>query len=577
MMDSKNNQENPMLRKKGKVSQIIAVAAALMVSSLCAQAQQIPRLKPLPPQHRGTPQAPQAQVRSNTLPSSNSGSPWTPVIQQPAFSLGANGGAGNPILMTDGTVLVQDAGAQDWWRLTPDQYGSYANGTWTEIASLPADYSPLYHSSAVLPDGRLIIMGGEYNFFVPVWTALGAIYDPRANTWTPVATPPFFDVVEIVQGVFGQTIGDASSVVLPNGTYMQADCCTPQAALLNAKTLTWTATGSNKYDTNNEEGWNLLPSGEVLTADAYVPIPPYFPSFIPTGTNSELYNPQTGAWSSAGSTIVQLWDSAAAPGCGGEAAATFEVGPAVLRADGTVFYMGSNTCVTGTGNTAIYNSRTGQWRPGPVFPAVDGVGDINIADGPASWEPNDKVLMMASPGFGNPPSFFFEWDGRNLNQVPGPPNAPIDGSFVGNMLVLPTGQILLTDFSYDIELYNPTVAQVDREFERRIAPVVFYAPLVVHGGGSYQVYGIRFNGMTQGAAYGDDVQAATNFPLVRITNLETSHVFYSRTHDHSSMAVASNDLVSTHFDVPAKQERGLSLLEVVANGVASDPTFVLVQ
>jgi hypothetical protein len=83
--------------------------------------------------------------------------------------------------------------------------------------------------------------------------------------------------------------------------------------------------------------------------------------------------------------------------------------------------------------------------------------------------------------------------------------------------------------------------------------------------------------MTQGAAYGDDVQAATNFPLVRITNLETSHVFYSRTHDHSSMAVASNDLVSTHFDVPAKQERGLSLLEVVANGVASDPTFVLVQ
>jgi hypothetical protein len=83
--------------------------------------------------------------------------------------------------------------------------------------------------------------------------------------------------------------------------------------------------------------------------------------------------------------------------------------------------------------------------------------------------------------------------------------------------------------------------------------------------------------MTQGAAYGDDVQAATNFPLVRITNLETSHVFYSRTHDHSSMAVASNELVSTHFDVPATQERGLSLLEVVANGIASDPMFVLVQ
>ena len=461
--------------------------------------------------------------------------------------------------------------------LNSDQYGSYANGTWTEIASLPADYSPLYHSSAVLPDGRLIIMGGEYNFFVPAWTALGAIYDPIANSWTPVSPPPFFDVVEIVKGVYGQTIGDASGVVLANGTYMQADCCTPQAALLDARTLTWTPTGSHKYDTNNEEGWNLLPSGEVLTVDAYVPIAPYFPSFIPTGTSSELYNPQTGAWNRAGSTIVQLWDSAGASGCGGEAAATFEVGPAVLRADGTVFYMGSNTCATGTGNTAIYNSHSRKWQPGPVFPAVDGVGDLNIADGPAALEPNGKVLMMASPSFGNPPSFFFEWDGRNLNEVPGPPNAAIDGSYYGNMLVLPTGQILFTDFSYDIELYNPSIAQRDRAMERSIAPVVFFAPPEVSKGGSYEVYGTRFNGVTQGAAYGDDVQAATNFPLVRITNLATSHVFYSRTHDHSSMAVASNDPVSTHFDVPATQEPGLSLLEVVANGIASDPVYVLVR
>jgi hypothetical protein len=29
--------------------------------------------------------------------------------------------------------------------------------------------------------------------------------------------------------------------------------------------------------------------------------------------------------------------------------------------------------------------------------------------------------------------------------------------------------------------------------------------------------------------------------------LETGHVFYSRTYDHSSMAVASNDVVPTPF------------------------------
>jgi hypothetical protein len=520
------------------------------------------------------------------LANSSTGSPWQPLNNQPPFTTNiCNGGfpgAANPLLLTDGTVIVQDAGCQDWWRLTPDNTGSYVNGTWTQIGSLPPGYAPLYHSSAVLPDGRVIIMGGEYNvvdgvFFTPIWTAEGAIYDPVADVWTSVAPPPFFSVIEVVAGVFGQTIGDAQSVVLANGTYMQADCCTFQSALLDAKTLTWTPTGAGKYDPNDEEGWNLLPNGEVLAVDAYVPLGGF--PYIPSGTNSELYNPATGTWHSAGSTIVQLWDSGLT--CGEFNAPyptpTFELGPAVLRSDGTVFYTGSNTCANETGNTAIYNSRTGRWRPGPMFPEIDGVTDINIADGPASWEPNDKVLMMASPSYGNPPSFFFEWDGTHLKQVPGPPNAPTDGSYYGNMLVLPTGQILFTDFSGDIELYNPTIGPEDREFQRKIAPVVLDAPRLLARGGSYKIDGIGLNGVTQGAAYGDDVQAATNFPLVRITNLKTSHVFYSRTHDHSSMAVASDAPVSTHFDVPAVQERGLSLLQVVAQGIASQPVLVFVR
>jgi hypothetical protein len=107
--------------------------------------------------------------------------------------------------------------------------------------------------------------------------------------------------------------------------------------------------------------------------------------------------------------------------------------------------------------------------------------------------------------------------------------------------------------------------------------VIVHAPAVVAPGGSYTIHGTGFNGVTQGAAYGDDVQAATNFPLVRITNPQTSHVFYSRTHDHSSMAGASDEVVSTHFDVPAVQEPGLSLLEVVANGIASEPVLVFVH
>jgi len=547
------------------------IMAVLVIALLVWPHRAVARpLRPLP-STLGAARQPSSQANNS---SNSQDSPWTSLTNQPSFLVS---GASTPMLLTDGTVLVQDTCATDWWRLTPDIYGSYVNGTWTQVASLPTNYAPFSNSSAVLPDGRLIIEGGEYNCYVDpvnaVWSAQGAIYDPVANVWTPVAPPPFFSVIEIVPGVFGQTIGDAQSVVLADGTYMQADCCTKQDALLNAKTLTWTKTGKGKFDPNDEEGWTLLPSGKVLTVDAYVPIPPF--PYEPKGKNSELYNPATGEWASAGSTSVQLWDSGSA--CGGENVGTFEVGPAVLRSDGTVFYTGSDTCPKGTGKTAIYNSYTGTWTPGPTIPVVDGITDINIADGPASWEPNDKVLMMASPGFGNPPSVFFEWDGQNLARVPGPPNASIDGSYVGDMLVLPTGQIMLTDLSDDIELYTPTITRRDEEHQRQIAPVVFFAPLLIDRGGSYQVYGIRFNGVTQGAAFGDDVQAATNFPLVRITNLKSFHVFYSRTHDHSSMAVASDAVVSTHFDVPTAQESGFSILQVVANGIASEPFFVFVK
>ncbi|MGH8289883.1 MAG: hypothetical protein ACREV7_12810 [Steroidobacteraceae bacterium] len=531
-----------------------AALALIALVLLPALAQANPPLTPLP--HAiGHPLGMSNALAAQAAPAGSGGrggsggstGTWTPLTNQMTFF----DGAGNPILLSDGTVLVQDAGYNDWYRLTPDQHGSYVNGTWSPIALAP--YNPLYHSTEVLPDGRMVIEGGEYlciNYglptanCIPTWSNLGAIYDPVANAWTSIAPPSGWT-----------TIGDAQSVILPDGTYMQANCCTTQSALLDPRTLTWTPTGAGKYDVNDEEGWTLLPNGQVLAVDAYV-----F-DWMANGTNSELYNPWSGMWSSAGSTIVQLWDSAAA--CGGESVASFELGPGVLRPDGTVFYMGANSC--GPGNNAVYDSYRRTWRAAPPFP-----DNYDVADGPASLEPNGNVLVMASPGIYQTPSAFFEWDGHKLSSAPATPNAPNDSSYYGNMLLLPTGQILLTDFSNDIEIYTPVGGP-----EHSWRPIVVFIPPVVSPGGSYPLAGIRLSGMSQGAAYGDDVQANTNFPVVRITNLETRHVFYSRTHGFR-VAVASNNISWTQFDVPAGQEPGLSQLQVVASGIASDPVTVWV-
>src|SRR5262249_34903004 len=127
------------------------------------------------------------------------------------------------LLLTDGTVMAQNALASDWWKLTPDATGSYLNGTWTQLASLPDGYAPLYYGSAVLPDGRVLIEGGEYRgpSADQVWMNQGVIYDPVLDQWTAVAPPSGWT-----------TIGDGQSVVLADGRYLQADCCSTNAAVL---------------------------------------------------------------------------------------------------------------------------------------------------------------------------------------------------------------------------------------------------------------------------------------------------------------------------------------------------------
>ncbi len=92
-------------------------------------------------------------------------------------------------------------------------------------------------------------------------------------------------------------IGDAPGVVLSDGTFMLGNCCTSQAALLNPKDLTWTSIGTGKFDTNNEEGWTLLPNNRVRsTVDAYSPIGISFES---DGHNSEIFDPPPAVAQSA--------------------------------------------------------------------------------------------------------------------------------------------------------------------------------------------------------------------------------------------------------------------------------------
>ena len=131
-------------------------------------------------------------------------------------------------------------------------------------------YAPLYYASAVLADDRFVMIGGEYDYDYTyvngsdeVWTDQGAIYDPVANS---------LDLYRASRRMESQ-IRNAQSVVLADGTFMIANPFNNQVATLNASTspptfnAPLTPAGKTSDSFNDEEGWILLPNGNVFTTE----------------------------------------------------------------------------------------------------------------------------------------------------------------------------------------------------------------------------------------------------------------------------------------------------------------------
>jgi len=475
-------------------------------------------------------------AKEHGTPSNAGNSPWQLIATAPPINAGAM------IQLTDGTLMVQDQGSQNsgtgnWWRFSPNENGSYVNGSWSQLASMPSGYAPLYFASEVLPDGRVVIEGGEYNQGQLVWTNQGAIYDPLENNWTSIAPP---------SGDQWSRIGDAPSTLLADGTFMMGASGysgTTAQALLDPNDLTWTNTGSGKADGNGEEGWSLLPDGSVLTVDANNSSDP---------TNSELYSPSTGTWSSGGGTVAKLPDS------------DHEMGPQVLRPNGQLFAAGAS------GHNAVFNTAKRRWSAAPDFPKINGA-KYDVADGPAAVLPDAKVLVMASPGEYNTPSHFFLFNGKTLKRTADTSNSADLSSFYGFMLVLPSGQVLFNDRVGNLWVYTNSGSASPSWL-----PVITKATVRLTAGDTYKLSGTQLAGLSQGAAYGDDYQSNTNFPLVRIVNAKTNHVFYARTSDNTSNSVGAGTSSTVKFTVPTNIESGESSLYVVANGIASSPAAVKV-
>jgi hypothetical protein len=205
------------------------------------------------------------------------------------------------------------------------------------------------------------------------------------------------------------------------------------------------------------------------------------------------------------------------------------------------------------------------------MPTVAGQ-QLDAADAPSTLLIDGTVMAVGSPGVYQTPASFYIFNGKKNVTVANPPDAPNDSSYDVRLLVLPTGQVLEDDGSPDVEIYTGNQKPMTS-----IAPVIVKVPKTLTAGSTYKLSGRRLNGFSQANFYGDDDQQATNYPLVRITNVASGAVVYARTHNHSYMGIGSNRRVSTLFDVPSTIGTGASTLVVVTNGIASQATSVTIQ
>jgi hypothetical protein len=446
---------------------------------------------------------------------------------------------GTMLLLSDGTVMAQSgnfpANTNRWYKLTPDASGSYVNGTWSQLATM--HLQRLYYGSAVLPDGRVFVVGGEYSG--PSGgnndTNTSEIYDPVTNSWSNTANFP------------RTAFGDDPVMVLPDGRVLGGYLSGPQTYIYNPTTDNWTATGTKlRLDQTDEESWVKLPDDSIVSYDVW--------SSISSGVgHAQRYFPATGQWVDAGTVPSLLSDSGSAG---------YELGPGFLLPDGRAWFTGAN------GNTAFYDPSSNSWAAGPDLPVFAG-RQLSAYDDPGAVLPNGNLLLAVGrlPVYGTPTSILEFDPGANTYTDVTPASGIIGTSgaaFNDRMLVLPTGQVLVTTGAGTrLAVYTP-----DGSFDPSVQPTI--SSVTDNGDGSFTLTGTQLNGINEGAAYGDDAQMSSNYPIVQITD-SSGQVLYARTYHWSSTSVATGSTPeTTQFTLPAGIVGGYSV-SVIANGIASAP------
>ena len=376
----------------------------------------------------------------------------------------------------------------------------------------------------------MYIAGGEYGS----GRAKAEIYDPTIDWWFQL--PAF---------IANDTISDANSELLPNGKVLQAVVISgvnvsKRTYIFDPLTSTFSLGGVTRGG-DDESSWVKLPDNTILYVDIF-------------STNSERYNPVTNTWIPDASLPVELYDPYG-----------YETGAGFLMPDGRVFFLGAS------GQTAYYtpsgSTSPGTWAAGPVIP-----DSLGAPDAAAAMMVNGKILCAFSPvpkldSVFQVPYYFYEFNylTDSFTKIPTPLGVYTYGkaSYITNMLCLPDGNILFSSQGSD-EYFIYTPDGVPLAAGKPTVDSIFKISC-----DTFMATGKLFNGISEGAGYGDDWQMATNYPIIRLSYNDS--IYYTRTFNWNSTGVMRGlKPDTTYFVLPAGLPDETYALRVSANGIASD-------
>lgn len=180
-------------------------------------------------------------------------------------------------------------------------YDPVAN-TWTATPAMTAARS--HHTATLLPDGTVLVYGGENLLYLVGATA--EIYDPVANAWTPTRLAPISP-----RSQHTATLLPSGLVLISGGFDIVLGVLTPLATaeLYDPVLHTTTSTDINGVATT------VITGGEDFTATAPMAVPHYGQSAtrLPDGhvlivggdtTQSELFDPAAATWVTQGPTAA---------------------------------------------------------------------------------------------------------------------------------------------------------------------------------------------------------------------------------------------------------------------------------